>query len=140
MLGWEYHKPPVWMWKHLGGCYSPIHAESLQVMYQAVQRTRWYRHAVRETQLPAVGVSDLPRHHQPQGHIQHEIAQEDIGITQKTAWFLTMRIRETWNNGHLISLTDPLRWMKRISEGKKRTSTSTRNLRRGEVPLARLPL
>lgn len=67
--------PAVWLWKHLGECCSPIHAESLQIMYQAVQRTRWYRHAVRETQLPAVGDSDLPRHHQPQGHIQHETAQ-----------------------------------------------------------------
>ena len=50
----------------------------------------------------------------------------DLGITQRSAWFLAHRLREAWkDNGPQFS--GPVEVMRLISAGWKRTSTPTRS-------------
>ena len=43
-----------------------------------------------------VGLRHLHRDHQPQERVQHETPPGNLGVTQRTAWFMLHRLREAW--------------------------------------------
>ena len=63
----------------------------------------------------------------------------DLGITQRSAWFLAHRLREAWK-GHGAQFSGPSRWTRRSSAARKRTSTRTRSCARVVALLGRQSL
>ena len=62
----------------------------------------------------------------------------DLGITQKTAWHLAHRIRETWNE-RTGALAGPVEADEPTSAGKERTSIGARNCGAGAGRAAKPP-
>ena len=51
----------------------------------------------------------------------------DLGITQKSAWYMAHRIREMWGQGLRTGSPDRWKWTKRTSAGRKATNTPVRS-------------
>ena len=57
--------------------------------------------------LSSLGNGNLPSGNQLEGHLQMKL-HRDLGVTQKTAWFLAHRIRETWRDSFDWLLPGPV--------------------------------
>ena len=61
----------------------------------------------------------------------------DIGVTQKTAWFMLQRIREAWNTGDLEQFIGPVEVDETYMGGKERNKHSKDKLRAGRGPVGK---
>ena len=57
----------------------------------------------------------------------------DIGVSQKSAWFMLQRIREAWANDSLRGFVGPAEVDGTYIGGREKTSTATRSCGRGAV-------
>ena len=55
----------------------------------------------------------------------------DIGVTQKTAWFMLQRIREAWNSGDLEQFVGPIEVDETYMGGKERNKHKSKKLKAG---------
>ena len=92
---------------------------------QLLQRTDRHFHHPIQRAAAEVGHCHLPVSGKSQERVQHE-APRDIGVSQKTAWFMLMRIREAWAADACGPYSGPVEFDEAYFGGKRKNMSNAK--------------